>query len=319
MSQRAIREAAFLAVLISMLACARNENIPSHEAGASHPIIAPPGKIAEIQRDIADIDRRIAIAQQDESALSSGLNKALFQSELATLRQTRAMPDQRMKAWSYGIDARYTIDGKPFTMPPSSAALLPAIELDIAAGEASIAAQKAEVDRYGGLIGAIAHSTLATTRNTQAMLLQRRAAIVYELPQYLSFNVQPTSSTPTSPSFQVTASEVPAIAAAQSPLPITQTPPVSQIQSLESNYYDSEGVIRRHCTKKWPDDFEMREYCEKQQRESVQTLRSAIPTDVPTSAFAGIRGHCAQKWPDDFEMRAYCEKQQVDGYRHTAH
>ena|SRR6266404_581961 len=86
----------------------------------------------------------------------------------------------------------------------------------------------------------------------------------------------------------------------------------------EDEYSDVDAVIRHHCEQEWPDDFSMRAYCIKQQREAVAKLRLDGPPDVPEEVFRGIRLKCAAEWPDDYAMRAYCEGQQLAGYRKLA-
>jgi hypothetical protein len=86
----------------------------------------------------------------------------------------------------------------------------------------------------------------------------------------------------------------------------------------EDEFANIDAVIRHHCDHEWPDDFSMRAYCIKQQREAAMKLRLGRPTDVPEEVFSTIRRKCAQEWPDDFAMRVYCEEQQVEGYRRVA-
>ena len=82
------------------------------------------------------------------------------------------------------------------------------------------------------------------------------------------------------------------------------------------SYVQAEGVdqtIREKCAREWPDDFRMRAYCEKRQREALPKLVSPA---TPSSDEANvIRSKCAREWPDDFRMRAYCEEKQRDGLR----
>ena len=85
--------------------------------------------------------------------------------------------------------------------------------------------------------------------------------------------------------------------------------------SMDTGTENSEAVIKEHCREEWPNDFEMRVYCEKQQRDGVQTLDQGGPSDIQPSEFATIREHCTPEWPTNYEMRAYCEKQQYDGVR----
>jgi hypothetical protein len=73
--------------------------------------------------------------------------------------------------------------------------------------------------------------------------------------------------------------------------------------------------IRAHCLSEWSDDFEMRAYCESQQKEAARVLAVGKPQDISQEQFASVRGRCAGQWADDFEMRAYCEKQQYEAIR----
>jgi hypothetical protein len=84
---------------------------------------------------------------------------------------------------------------------------------------------------------------------------------------------------------------------------------------LEDDFSDADRVIRQHCEREWPDDYNMRSYCTKQQREALTILKEGRPHDIPEEVFTGIRNKCAAEWPEDYSMRQYCEKQQFDSYR----
>lgn len=85
--------------------------------------------------------------------------------------------------------------------------------------------------------------------------------------------------------------------------------------ALEDHYSEADMVIRQHCEREWPDDYNMRSYCTKQQRQALAILKQGRPDDIPEDVFARIRSKCATEWPDDYNMRQYCEKQQFDSYR----
>ncbi len=85
--------------------------------------------------------------------------------------------------------------------------------------------------------------------------------------------------------------------------------------ALEDKYSDAEQVIRRYCESQWSDDYTMRSYCIKQQREALDALKRGRPDDIPEEVFAGIRSKCAADWPEDYNMRLYCEEQQLNSYR----
>ncbi|MCK4307222.1 hypothetical protein KAW50_03230 [candidate division WOR-3 bacterium] len=86
-------------------------------------------------------------------------------------------------------------------------------------------------------------------------------------------------------------------------------------RALTLSKKEEERIIEKHCAREWPDDFRMRAYCEKQQREGLATLKLGKPNDISGKDFQVVRSKCAREWPDDFRMRAYCEKQQFEAIR----
>jgi hypothetical protein len=105
------------------------------------------------------------------------------------------MLEQRRAASTFNISVRYTIDGRPFTVPTTATNDVAAIERELAATRTKIESAQAEAARYsGGLVLAMKHSTIATLQQTEAMLDQRRVALTFGLPQYIGFAGQPASS-----------------------------------------------------------------------------------------------------------------------------
>jgi hypothetical protein len=80
-------------------------------------------------------------------------------------------------------------------------------------------------------------------------------------------------------------------------------------------YANSAEVIKEKCMTDWPADFEMRVYCEKQQREAVLKLKEGKPKDIGSNEYVILHKKCATEWVQDYEMRAYCEKQQFEALR----
>lgn len=114
--------------------------------------------------------------------------KALLGSEMEILRQTRAMLQQRASSWTFGIGLRYSVDGRPFVPPADAPQQLATVEAEIAQTREKLAGAEAEAARYsGGLVQALSVSTVATMRNSLAMLEQRRLALKYALPQFIGF------------------------------------------------------------------------------------------------------------------------------------
>jgi len=71
------------------------------------------------------------------------------------------------------------------------------------------------------------------------------------------------------------------------------------------------SMIRSKCASEWPDDYQMRKYCEDQQYEGLRALRAR----QMTGGLVRVRSKCANEWPNDFQMRDYCEKQQLEALR----
>lgn len=157
---------------------------------SSEPAVAgvPAAPSGEIAADLGAVDAAIRRAEAEDAKYSGGLVKALVGSELAILRQTRAMLQQRASSWTFGIGLRFTVDGKPFVAPADAAQTLTAVEAEIATTREKLAGAEAEAARYsGGLVQALSVSTVATIRNSLAMLEQRRLALKYALPQFIGF------------------------------------------------------------------------------------------------------------------------------------
>lgn len=74
-------------------------------------------------------------------------------------------------------------------------------------------------------------------------------------------------------------------------------------------------AIIRHCTAKWGANYEMVEYCQKNQQSAKNTWeRGSSAYNTNDAVFAGIRRGCSSKWGTNYEMLVYCEKNQVDAY-----
>lgn len=141
-----------------------------------------------VKAEIATVDALILEAEADNAKYVGGLVKALVESRLATLKQTRALLAQRAIAGDLNVAIRYTVDGKPFTLPDGTAAALTSVETELEDMKAKIGAAEVEAAKYsGGLIQAMALSTVATLRQSQAMLEQKRLSLKYGLPQFIGF------------------------------------------------------------------------------------------------------------------------------------
>lgn len=175
----------------------------------SLPVTPSLAETPPIQPELDRISREISEAESENAKLAGGLVKALIEARLATLRQSKAMLEQRKAATDFNVSLRYTVDGKAYSPPANAKEELASIGHEIESMKLKIAAAENEVSKYsGGLVLAMAMSTLATVRQSAAMLDQRRLALTYGLPQYIGTfsNTAPTlpsggasATAPTSP------------------------------------------------------------------------------------------------------------------------
>jgi len=79
---------------------------------------------------------------------------------------------------------------------------------------------------------------------------------------------------------------------------------------------EEERIIREQCTAEWPDDFQMRGWCKKQQESALRKLGARAQTrgGVDSKTFDHIRRRCRGEWPKDFMMQNWCEETQIKGY-----
>ncbi len=192
-----------------------------------------------IRDAIAETDKQVALAESEAAKYTGGLLKVVLDLQVQTLKQTRAMLDQRAKSWTFGIGLRYTVDGKAFVPPADAQAQLAGVDAEIAKLDAQITRQQTEAARYsGGLVQAMALTTLATSQQTMSMLQQRRLALRFGLPQYIGFAGSAATTT-----------------AAATPSPSPATPPAParpqpfEIVSVDSRITESNSTWSRFAWK----------------------------------------------------------------------
>lgn len=67
--------------------------------------------------------------------------------------------------------------------------------------------------------------------------------------------------------------------------------------------------IRAKCAAEWPDDFNMRVFCEGKQNGALTKLHGRNMT--VSADHVTIRRKCASEWADDYNMRDFCEEKQL--------
>jgi hypothetical protein len=207
----------------------------------------------KIKVEIATVDAQITEAEAEDAKYAGGLVKALVESRLATLKQTRALLAQRATAGDLNVAIRYTADGKPFTLPDGSVAALTAVEGELEGMRAKIAAGEAEAARYsGGLIQAMSLSTVATMRQSQAMLEQKRLSLKYGLPQFIGF-AESNKATSQSQASTTSAPSTAALKAVPNPPSAKVTEPETEkdweIVSVDARVTESNDVWSKYAWK----------------------------------------------------------------------
>lgn len=77
-----------------------------------------------------------------------------------------------------------------------------------------------------------------------------------------------------------------------------------------------ERTLKAHCEDEWGNDFQMRAFCEGQQREAVSELGRVLESKggMPQATFDDVLARCVSEWPSDYQMLAFCLRQQIEGY-----
>jgi hypothetical protein len=115
-----------------------------------------------LQPEIDRVSREIVVAESENAKYSGGLVKALIESRIATLRQTRSMLEQRKAASDFNITLNYTADGKTFTPPANTKDELATLARELDVTKLKVAAAENEVSKYsGGRLTTIAVLTFA--------------------------------------------------------------------------------------------------------------------------------------------------------------
>jgi hypothetical protein len=125
--------------------------------------------VSGLKTELDRIRSDIALAQSDDAKYDGGLIKSLIALRLQVLYTNAALVEQRIMSLESGVRARIV----PIATNPDPAR---ASELarEIESTRAKVQEGRREADRYsGGLTQAMAEATVATQRNTLAMLEQQ--------------------------------------------------------------------------------------------------------------------------------------------------
>jgi hypothetical protein len=157
------------------------------------PSLSPEQKeqVKSLQGELSLLRMEIASAQADESRYAGGLIKSMIVIRLEVLKTNEALIQQRILAIEGWAKIETSVKA---AVPDASRAASLAKEIE--AQRRKLDDAKAESDRYaGGLVKALAETSVATTANTIAMLEQARLTAQYGLlaPQLPVGSVSPTA------------------------------------------------------------------------------------------------------------------------------
>ena len=156
-----------LGLLFVTTACARAQQLTPEEQQI----------VTQLQDELGRVESAIESAEEDNSTYSGGLINTLITLRLEILKTNHALIQQRIHALESGAEIDITVSGSE-PDPELAASLLAEIEDQ----RTKIAEAEKEAARYsGGLVQALALSTVATQRNTLAMLEQRYFSAEYGL------------------------------------------------------------------------------------------------------------------------------------------
>jgi hypothetical protein len=134
-------------------------------------------RVAELTQQLAQIRQDIGSAKQDSAQYSGGLIKELIAIRLEILQTNAALVEQRINALEAG--SKVTVVTQASKPDPARAAEL---AKEIATQTTKLGEAKVEASRYeGGLVKAMADTTVATVRNNLAMLEQQYLIAQYGL------------------------------------------------------------------------------------------------------------------------------------------
>jgi len=138
---------------------------------------AEQAQVAALDEEVSRIRGEIAQAEAERAKLAGGLVAALIDARLEIERGTKALLEQRVRAIRAGISIRQDAPG---AQPDIAKADQIAVEIRTQTAQVERARIKSE--RFGGLVGAIQHTTLATEEQTLASLRLAEVSARYGLP-----------------------------------------------------------------------------------------------------------------------------------------
>ena len=154
---------------------------------ACTPKLTPEQKqsVVELKQELATVRQDIHDAEKENIAYGGGLIKSLIAVRLEVLKTNEALVEQRIDALEGG--ARITLVLNASTPDPTRAA---EIAKDIETQKVKLVEAQVEANRYtGGLVKALAETSVATTRNTLAMLEQQYLIARYGIATPVSASV----------------------------------------------------------------------------------------------------------------------------------
>ncbi len=89
----------------------------------------------------------------------------------------------------------------------------------------------------------------------------------------------------------------------------TEFTPIEQTETKKP----SNSIVVNKCKSEWGTDFEMQEYCQKNQYKALSKWN--VVKDSKDGLLRGIINKCSTDWPDDFVMKFDCYEKQGTGLK----
>lgn len=160
-----------LTLLVLMLSACSPELTPEEKA-----------QVEALKTELSQTKEQIADAMRVDAAYTGGMIKSLVAYRLEVLKINEALIQQRIHAIESG--AKITLETKGFTPSPEG---VTALEAEIAKQQDSVAAARIKASTYsGGLVAALANTTLATEENSLALLRQQYLVAKYGIPMLVA-------------------------------------------------------------------------------------------------------------------------------------
>lgn len=135
----------------------------------------------QLDKDIAEVDKQLQEVLVDKKALA-GLAGVFALSREQILLNSRAMLEQKRKAWIRSIDLEYSVDGAPYKRPDDFKERLRKLEESIL--EEKVSVKQAEASGDAGLFGVLGQMGGSIAKLNLVLLESQKRLLENDIPAY---------------------------------------------------------------------------------------------------------------------------------------